>query len=84
MMIRSGPAGSTPDHAWLFGEDQGRYLVATTDAVSLMAASDIAGVPTRAIGKTGGAELSFGGHGIAVADLKAAHEAWLPGYMAAS
>jgi phosphoribosylformylglycinamidine synthase len=77
------PAGSAPDHAWLFGEDQGRYLAVTADAVALLAAADIAGVPARAVGQTGGEDITFGGHRIAVADLRAAHEAWLPEYMAA-
>jgi phosphoribosylformylglycinamidine synthase subunit PurL len=41
-----------------------------------------AGVPVRRIGTIGGAALTLsGGNAISVAQLKAAHEAWLPGYM---
>jgi phosphoribosylformylglycinamidine (FGAM) synthase-like enzyme len=70
-------------HAWLFGEDQGRYLVETADADQILAAAASAGVPARRIGMVGGAALTLPGAGaISVAELKAAHEAWLPGYMA--
>ena len=39
-------------------------------------------MPIRRIGTVGGAALTVqGGGAISVAQLKAAHEAWLPGYM---
>ena len=71
-------------HAALFGEDQGRYVVALpeSDAEALIAAAETAGVPARRLGTTGGDALTLnGGQSIAVAELAAAHEAWLPGYM---
>ncbi|MBT3305377.1 MAG: phosphoribosylformylglycinamidine synthase subunit PurL, partial [Alphaproteobacteria bacterium] len=39
------PETDTPAHAWLFGEDQARYVTTTTDAESLLAAAEKAGVP---------------------------------------
>ena len=41
------------------------------------------GAPVAKLGLTGGDALTFTGLGtISVAQLKAAHEGWLPGYMA--
>jgi phosphoribosylformylglycinamidine synthase len=73
----------TPLHAWGYGEDQARYLVTTKDAAKIIAACKAASVPVQEIGATGGADLSFAGETIAVAELKEAHESWLPAYMAA-
>jgi len=64
-----------PAHAALFGEDQGRYLVTTTDALGLIALAEAEGVPATLLGQTGG-------DAIAVVDvlsvpldrLRAAHE----------
>jgi len=76
-----------PLHAWLFGEDQGRYLVETGDPVTLLSAARLAGVPAVRVGRVeaagDGAALTLRGAGaISVAQLTAANEAWLPGYMA--
>jgi phosphoribosylformylglycinamidine synthase len=72
-----------PRHAFLFGEDQARYLVETADPAAVLAAARAAGVPARLIGAVQGAELTLSGAGaISVAALKAANEGWLPGYMA--
>ncbi|HMA13274.1 MAG TPA: phosphoribosylformylglycinamidine synthase subunit PurL, partial [Kiloniellaceae bacterium] len=82
--ISEGAAEATnpPLAAWLFGEDQARYLVATGDAGGLLAAAERAGVPARAIGKTGGNRLILAeGEAISLAELRAGHEGWLPGYM---
>jgi phosphoribosylformylglycinamidine synthase subunit PurL len=70
-------------HAWLFGEDQGRYLIETSDPAVMLAAARAKGVPARLIGVVGGVALTLPGAGaISVNALKAANEAWLPGYMA--
>jgi phosphoribosylformylglycinamidine synthase len=76
-----------PDGAagWLFGEDQGRYLLAVAperqDAV--LAAARRAGVLARPVGTTGGAALTLaGGDAISISELIRAHEDWLPGLMA--
>jgi phosphoribosylformylglycinamidine synthase subunit PurL len=81
-----GP-GDMPLHAWLFGEDQGRYLVETGDPPTLLSAARLAGVPAARVGGVeaagDGAALTLRGAGaISVAQLTAANEAWLPGYMA--
>ena len=59
--------------AALFGEDQGRYLVAAdaagTDA--LIAAGEAAGVPVRPIGRFDGSTLSMGGETAPLAELVA-------------
>ncbi len=76
--------GDLPLHAWLFGEDQARYLLTVGDAESVLAAAAEAGVPAAVIGTTGAKELTLGkNETISVADLKTAHEVWLPGFMAA-
>lgn len=76
------PAGALPAHAWLFGEDQGRYLIAVADPEPVLKAAGKAGVPAQAIGRTGGASLTVGGAcTISLAELRAAHEGWLPNFM---
>ena len=78
------PGDAPPPHAWLFGEDQGRYLASTTDAGAVLEAARRASVPAAAIGVTGGERLTVGGrHAISIARLRAAHEGWMPRYMSA-
>ncbi len=80
-------ATEEPLPAWLFGEDQGRYLVAVpAEAAGLVVARAAAsGVSARVIGITGGERLTVGeSHAISIAELRGAHEAWLPRYMAGS
>ena len=72
-----------PRHAWLFGEDQGRYLIETANPAIMLAAARAKEVPARLIGVVGGVALTLPNAGaISVNALKAANEAWLPGYMA--
>ncbi|MGE5269264.1 MAG: phosphoribosylformylglycinamidine synthase subunit PurL [Thiohalocapsa sp.] len=89
-MAMAGRRGVTLDvppqvdtsNAWLFGEDQGRYLVETADPDALLAAAAAAAVDAARIGTVDGGALTLPEAGaISVADLKAAHEAWLPHYM---
>jgi len=78
------PDDAPPLHAWLFGEDQGRYLVTAPDPAPLLPAAEAAGVPAESLGTTGGGELTLPRGGlISVARLRQAHEGWLPAYMAA-
>ncbi len=73
-----------PLHAWLFGEDQARYILTTTDPDAMLKTANSEGVMATVIGITGGESLTVGGsHTISVNDLRDAHEAWLPEYMAA-
>jgi len=74
-----------PAHAFLFGEDQARYVIAadavTIDAVE--AEAKTAGVPFRKLGVAGGDAINIPGETPArVADLRDGHDNWLPNYMA--
>ena len=70
-MLRDGDAG------WFFGEDQGRYLLATRDAAALLAAAERAGVPADHVGDAVKDTLALGPHRIPLADLRTAHESGL-------
>jgi phosphoribosylformylglycinamidine synthase subunit PurL len=74
-----------PDAAFFFGEDQARYLIAISAgrADEVFDAAEAAGVPAEPVGMAGGCEIAFKDSAIDIADLRAAHEAWLPEYMAA-
>lgn len=80
------PDGDIPAHAWLFGEDQGRYVLSTDNAEDLLKAAEKAGVPAIQIGITGGKGLSLlgGTKEMALSVLSQANEDWLPDYMAGS
>ncbi len=70
-------------HGYLFGEDQGRYLVAVSDAAPLLAAARAAGVHASLAGTAGGDAFGSGDlFQIPLTELRAAHEGWLPDYMA--
>jgi phosphoribosylformylglycinamidine synthase len=72
-----------PAHAALFGEDQARYLIATSDADALLAAAKTAGVTASVVGAAGGDTLAVEGlFSLPLADLRQAHEGWMPAYMA--
>ncbi len=74
-----------PLHAFLFGEDQGRYVVACDpdEAADLLYEAAALGVPAMPIGVTSGNALILPSReAISVAELRAAHESWLPSYMA--
>jgi phosphoribosylformylglycinamidine synthase subunit PurL len=78
------PDGASPTAAF-FGEDQGRYLVTMRagDREAMVSLSQAAGDPIQEIGVTGGAELKLGDtDAISVANLRQAHEAWFPDFMA--
>lgn len=73
-------------HAFLFGEDQGRYVLACPpgEVDTLLSRARAADVAASVIGRTGGNELTVAGVGtISVASLRDAHERWLPALMAA-
>ena len=72
--------------AWLFGEDQARYLVAVPadTAEALINDATAAGISATIVGQSGGAALTLNGRdAISVAELASLHENWLPHYMAA-
>ena len=79
------PPGDVSLHAWLFGEDQGRYLVTAPQAGDILQAAQASQVPAYALGRTGGTALKVaGGPSISVAQVRAAHEGWLPAFMSAA
>lgn len=73
-----------PCHAYLFGEDQGRYVIAVDPdtAPDVLYSASSKSIPVTVVGMTGGATLTLPGEEtISVAELNAAHESWLPDYM---
>ena len=80
--INGDCAGSVPLHAWLFGEDQGRYLIATEDAGALLAVAAAAGVSAQRIGAVGGDDLRLADFSLSLGKLRDSHEKWLPNFMA--
>jgi phosphoribosylformylglycinamidine synthase len=93
-MAMAGGLGATieapkdlPLHAWAFGEDQARYVVTLPEGMvkAFLESAAQAGVAASRIGTTGGGELTLDGcNPISLQRLKAAHEGWLPAYMAAA
>jgi phosphoribosylformylglycinamidine synthase len=80
------PAGMDFAHAYLFGEDQGRYVLTVPgkDAEGVVAKAKAAGVPVVRLGETGGERLDLGRHGaVDIATLKSTHEAFFPRLMSA-
>jgi phosphoribosylformylglycinamidine synthase II len=88
-MAMASSIGATVDRpddaaAAFFGEDQGRYiLTAGADRLEALAEhARAAGVALQRIGETGGAALALGdAWPLAVAELRARHEAWFAAYM---
>ena len=81
-----------PDLAgWLFGEDQARYLVTTSDAegADLLSRAEQRGVPIAYVGSVGGDTISIGdapgtsgNRGeVPLAELRAAHESFFREWM---
>ncbi|MBT7488050.1 MAG: phosphoribosylformylglycinamidine synthase II, partial [Rhodospirillales bacterium] len=76
------PTNGIASHAWLFGEDQGRYVLATNDPVRLLAAAAKEGVPAARIGTTTDDTLTFVDQGaISLPELRRINESWMPEYM---
>ena len=71
-----------PGHAYWFGEDQGRYLIALADSAPLIRAADAAGIPAMRIGVSGGQDLTLPDGGtISIVELRALHESFFPAWM---
>ena len=81
------PADGNDGAGWLFGEDQGRYLLAVDpeSLPNLLDEARMAGVIARAIGKTGGQSLTLEGcDTICLSEMVERHEGWLSSYMSAN
>ena len=77
--------GRLPAHAAWFGEDQGRYVLEASPelAEEIIERARLLALPARVVGRAGGEGLALKGEApLALADLRATHEAWLPQYMA--
>jgi phosphoribosylformylglycinamidine synthase len=77
------PAGTgIPSHAFFYGEDQARYLIATGSGDDILEAARKAGVPAVLLGYSGGEQLIVEGLvSLPLAEIRQAHEGWLPAYM---
>ena len=83
--LAAPPADRSP-HGWLFGEDQGRYVIAlpAAEAAGILKQAARAEIAAIIIGETGGDALTLAGSApISLAALRIAHEGWLPDFMAA-
>ncbi|MDR3515249.1 MAG: phosphoribosylformylglycinamidine synthase subunit PurL [Azospirillaceae bacterium] len=73
------------DAAFLFGEDQARYVIAVPagHVAEIQRRAAAAAVPLTTLGTTGGTTLTVGEYdAISLKRIEAAHEDWLPHYMA--
>ena len=71
-----------PGHAFWFGEDQARYIVAVPDNASFIRAADAAGIPAMRLGTSGGGDLTLPDGGtISVESLRADNAAFFPTWM---
>jgi phosphoribosylformylglycinamidine synthase len=78
------PNTQVPAHAFLFGEDQARYVIACRpeDGFKVLVDAQMAGIPATTIGGVYGKDLNIRGHlTLSVEALRDKHEAWLPAYM---
>ncbi len=76
--------GKLPAHAAWFGEDQGRYVLATRAGLAEQIAerARLLGLPARIVGKVGGTSLTLKGEAALLMDeLRRLHEGWLPELM---
>ena len=76
--------GRLPAHAIWFGEDQGRYVLAAhpSTAEEIAERARLLGLPARIVGRATGTALNLKGEAaLPLAELRRAHEAWLPAYM---
>ena len=69
-------------HAFWFGEDQSRYVLAVADPAPILAAAAAADVPAARLGTSGGDGLTLpGGVLISLQRLRTAHERFFPAWM---
>jgi phosphoribosylformylglycinamidine synthase II len=71
-----------PGHAFWFGEDQARYLVAVPDHAGFTRIAEAAGVTAVRLGTSGGQDLTLPDGGtISIAALRHAHDRFFPAWM---
>ncbi len=75
------PAG-VEEHAFWFGEDQARYVLAVADSSAFLQSASFAGVAAIRIGQTGDEDLTLSdGDTISLETLRATHERFFPAWM---
>jgi phosphoribosylformylglycinamidine synthase len=75
-------APQEPAHFHFFGEDQARYLIATTNPDGLIAKARAAGLNASVVGAAGGEALASADlFSVPLAGLRDAHEGWMPAFM---
>jgi len=77
--------GKLPAHAAWFGEDQARYVieVAPELAEEVIERVRLLALPARVVARVGGDALTLRSEpALALAELRRAHEGWLPAYLA--
>ncbi|WP_313101854.1 phosphoribosylformylglycinamidine synthase subunit PurL [Brevundimonas sp.] len=84
--IKLNASSAAHAHAFLFGEDQARYLVAVSDAEALIAKAQEAGLHASVVGVAKGADFASSGpkgelYRIPVAHLREIHEGWMPNWI---
>ncbi|MEP6342576.1 MAG: phosphoribosylformylglycinamidine synthase subunit PurL [Maricaulaceae bacterium] len=74
-----------PSHAYMFGEDQARYLMAVepNSANPILSTAAGSGISVQKIGTVGGERFQIADKvDVSLSKLRSAHENWLPQYMA--
>jgi phosphoribosylformylglycinamidine synthase len=82
--IHLSRAVGCPTHAWLFGEDQARYLLAVEEnrVNPVVSTAKAKGVSALVVGKVGGDRIKAdGGFDVSLAGLREKHEEFLPELM---
>jgi phosphoribosylformylglycinamidine (FGAM) synthase-like enzyme len=74
------PSAANPA-AIMFGEDQGRMLVATNNADAVIARASAEGIFAAPIGTIGGDAIEGPGFHVTLTALRAAHESFFPELM---
>ena len=72
MVLKDGDTG------WFFGEDQARYLIATSNPTAVLLAAKNSSVPAEMIGLATGDNLSLGSTSVTLTDLRNAFTNGLP------
>jgi phosphoribosylformylglycinamidine synthase len=83
--VRLGPTAAGPAaHAFWFGEDQARYILAVDDASAIVQQAEAARVPAQKLGRSLGSDLILpDGSVVKLAALTEAHESFFHNWMAA-
>jgi len=77
-------AGEVPLYAWLFGEDQGRYLLAVDNNSlnPIISTARTLNIPAQKVGVVGGDRIiASGAFDLSLQDTHMQYENWLPAYM---